>query len=65
MAHCASQMAHFKMPMRVTFVGSLPKNAGGKLLKRELRQRLVGGETLDKPIQRNVLDVMVVCSFLR
>ena len=31
----------------------IPKNPSGKLLKRELRQRFVGGETLDKAIQKN------------
>ena len=51
--HCAGQMAHFKVPKRVIFVDSLPKNPSGKLLKRELRQRFVGGETLDKAIQKN------------
>ena len=49
--HCAGQMAHFKVPKRVIFVDALPKNPSGKLLKRELRQRFVGGETLDKAIQ--------------
>ena len=38
-AHCASLMAHFKVPKRVVFVDELPKNPSGKLLKRELRQR--------------------------
>ncbi len=51
--HCAGQMAHFKVPKRVIFVDSLPKNPSGKLLKRELRQRFVGGDTLDKAIQKN------------
>jgi fatty-acyl-CoA synthase len=51
--HCAGQMAHFKVPKRVIFVDALPKNPSGKLLKRELRQRFVGGETLDKAIQKN------------
>jgi fatty-acyl-CoA synthase len=40
-AHCAQSMAHFKVPKRVIFVDSLPKNPSGKLLKRELRQRYV------------------------
>ena len=31
---------HFKVPKRVVFVESLPKNPSGKLLKRELRARL-------------------------
>ena len=52
-AHCAASMAHFKVPKRVLFVDSLPKNPSGKLLKRELRQRFAGAETLDKAIQTN------------
>ncbi|MGY3604110.1 MULTISPECIES: acyl-CoA synthetase [unclassified Bradyrhizobium] len=51
--HCASQMAHFKVPKRVIFVDSLPKNPSGKLLKRELRKRFLGNETLDRAIQKN------------
>ena len=41
-AHCKSKMAPFKVPKRVVFVESLPKNPSGKLLKRELRARLRG-----------------------
>jgi fatty-acyl-CoA synthase len=33
-------LAGFKLPKRVVFVESLPKNPSGKLLKRELRSRL-------------------------
>jgi fatty-acyl-CoA synthase len=51
--HCADLMAHFKVPKRVVFVDSLPKNPSGKLLKRELRQRYLGSETLDGAIQKN------------
>jgi len=51
--HCAGAMAHFKVPKRVVFVDSLPKNPSGKLLKRELRQRYLGSETLDGAIQKN------------
>jgi fatty-acyl-CoA synthase len=40
--HCKSKMAAFKVPKRVVFVESLPKNPSGKLLKRELRTRLAG-----------------------
>jgi fatty-acyl-CoA synthase len=51
--HCAGQMAHFKVPKRVIFVDSLPKNPSGKLLKRELRKRFLGSETLEGAIQKN------------
>ena len=35
--HCRTTLARFKVPRRVLFVESLPKNPSGKLLKRELR----------------------------
>lgn len=34
---CKARMASFKKPRSVHFVGELPKNAIGKILKRELR----------------------------
>ena len=40
-AHCLAQMARFKRPKRYLFVAELPKNNYGKVLKTELRQRLV------------------------
>ena len=39
LAHAAAHLAPFKCPKAVVFVGSLPKNPSGKLLKRELRQQ--------------------------
>ncbi|MFG6637799.1 class I adenylate-forming enzyme family protein [Sulfitobacter sp. 1A12126] len=35
---CRSEMASFKKPSVYAFVGELPKNAYGKILKRDLRQ---------------------------
>ena len=39
-AHCSRRLAGFKRPRRVEFVSSLPKNASGKILKRELKNNL-------------------------
>ena len=40
-AHCASQLADYKVPETITWVEHpLPRNAGGKLLKRTLREML-------------------------
>ncbi|MEU6375939.1 acyl-CoA synthetase [Streptomyces sp. NPDC046909] len=38
-AHARDKLAHFKAPKRVVFVDELPRNASGKILKRELRDR--------------------------
>jgi fatty-acyl-CoA synthase len=44
--HCLGKLAKFKVPQSVAFVDVLPRNATGKVLKRELRTRFVGK---DKP----------------
>ncbi|MCO7220126.1 AMP-binding protein [Klenkia sp. PcliD-1-E] len=36
------RLAHYKCPVGVTVVGTLPRNASGKLLKRQLRADLAG-----------------------
>lgn len=36
-AHCAKNLAKFKVPKTVAFIEVLPRNAAGKVLKRELR----------------------------
>ncbi|MEV8566232.1 acyl-CoA synthetase [Streptomyces sp. NPDC051322] len=38
-AHAREMLPHFKAPKRILFVTALPRNASGKLLKRELRDR--------------------------
>jgi acyl-CoA synthetase (AMP-forming)/AMP-acid ligase II len=38
-AHARGLIAGFKLPKTVDFVAELPRNAGGKILKRELRER--------------------------
>jgi fatty-acyl-CoA synthase len=40
--HCLGRLAKFKVPQSVTFVDVLPRNATGKVLKRELRVQYVG-----------------------
>jgi fatty-acyl-CoA synthase len=44
--HCLGKLAKFKVPQSVAFVEVLPRNATGKVLKRELRTQFVGK---DKP----------------
>jgi acyl-CoA synthetase (AMP-forming)/AMP-acid ligase II len=36
-AHCAGQLAKFKVPKDVSFLDALPRNPSGKVLKRDLR----------------------------
>ena len=43
--HARPLLAAFKLPKRVFFAESLPKNTAGKLLKRELRLRYSGTES--------------------
>jgi fatty-acyl-CoA synthase len=39
LTHARENLAHFKAPKQVLFVAELPRNASGKILKRELRNR--------------------------
>jgi acyl-CoA synthetase (AMP-forming)/AMP-acid ligase II len=41
--HCQTALASYKKPRSVEFVDELPKNAYGKVLKRELRERYWSG----------------------
>ncbi len=38
--HCRTNLAKYKVPKDVTFIDELPRNPSGKVLKRELRDRL-------------------------
>ena len=42
--HCLKNLAKFKVPQSVEFIDLLPRNATGKVLKRELREEIVGSE---------------------
>jgi acyl-CoA synthetase (AMP-forming)/AMP-acid ligase II len=43
-AFCRERIASYKKPRHVVFIDALPKNASGKVLKRELRDRIAAGE---------------------
>src|SRR6185436_14561411 len=38
--HCRARLARYKVPRSVVFTEALPLSAAGKILKRELRERL-------------------------
>jgi acyl-CoA synthetase (AMP-forming)/AMP-acid ligase II len=44
LAHCRARLAGFKVPKRIEFAPSLPRNTMGKVLKRELREQYRGTE---------------------
>ena len=43
-SHCSERLARFKCPHDIAIIDALPRNATGKVLKRELRRRFVGGD---------------------
>ena len=43
-AHCAERLAKFKVPARMHVLDALPRNATGKVLKRELRTMIAGSD---------------------
>jgi fatty-acyl-CoA synthase len=43
-AHCLGQLAKFKVPNDIAIVELLPRNATGKVLKRELRTQFLGAD---------------------
>ncbi len=42
--HCVERLARFKVPNDIAIVDALPRNATGKVLKRELRDHFVGAD---------------------
>jgi len=38
-SYARDRLAHFKCPTRVEYIAELPRNATGKVLKRELREQ--------------------------
>jgi long-chain acyl-CoA synthetase len=40
--HCADYLARYKCPTKVIFVDELPRNASGKLIRRELEGTVIG-----------------------
>ena len=42
--HCIENLAKFKVPSSVKFIDALPRNATGKVLKRNLREDLLGSD---------------------
>jgi acyl-CoA synthetase (AMP-forming)/AMP-acid ligase II len=43
-AHCARELARYKVPERIWFADALPRNAMGKVVKRELEPLFGAGE---------------------
>jgi fatty-acyl-CoA synthase len=43
--HCKANLAKFKVPKSVAFIDVLPRNAAGKVLKRELRTQFIPQKT--------------------
>jgi fatty-acyl-CoA synthase len=43
--HCTGRLARFKLPHDIALIDALPRNATGKVLKRELRKQFVGSNS--------------------
>lgn len=44
LTHCRQRLARFKVPDRIFFETELPRNASGKVLKREIRAKVAKGK---------------------
>lgn len=45
LAHCEAHLSAFKAPKQIYFEERLPRNASGKILKRELRETVLAAQT--------------------
>ena len=53
--HCLKNLAKFKIPASVDFIAALPRNATGKVLKRNLRKKLLEATLLQ--LLKNILSL--------
>ena len=54
--HCRGRLAGYKKPSAVVFTDAIPRNAGGKVLKRRLREQYAAiFEAADRPTRSAVL----------
>jgi acyl-CoA synthetase (AMP-forming)/AMP-acid ligase II len=49
--HCRAHIAGFKKPTRIAFLDELPKNAYGKVLRREMRDHLAAEQQDLEPVE--------------
>ncbi len=48
-AHCRARLADYKVPVAVGVVQKIPRNAGGKILKKQLREEWLGESSRHEP----------------
>jgi acyl-CoA synthetase (AMP-forming)/AMP-acid ligase II len=49
LAHCRRHLADYKVPREIAIVGALPRNALGKVLRREVAAPMAGGVVRPRP----------------
>ena len=52
-AFCRERIADYKIPRRMQFVSSLPRNAAGKILRDEVRDSIMQPITRDKAAEQS------------
>jgi long-chain acyl-CoA synthetase len=46
--HCRENMAAYKVPRHIHMIEEMPKSSVGKILRRELRERLIHGKVMEE-----------------